>query len=759
MSCAHCLLFLICVLCAGWIATSITSAVWTRDLIQYESTDCIDLSEGIPNALLTIASFNGLLLFVLVLLICMKIQDMFKELLCLSAITYLVQIALHITLFVYITDVYWLSSRKACHFDEEVIETVYYFTAVTLAIPASLCGLICISTCFQLATDPDGFQSNYFADESNTETELMRHAHGHGSKAGSAKGRFKINQFRGCLDWEDYKAVYEEADLKKMLTEKSFEPLSYEGYFILIEVEPQKAIAIDELESFDDTGLRGNLVPFEVTVNGSNNVQNGYALYDEEKEAIMGVHRIVCPTHEDFISIEEIKFTVGNERNVQQTIQMNHEQNVITLGQCTSAWEDNRDVNARNCSDISQAKVCKFKELGITLYFETITIHSSMRFPDQEQCQRFAKYAPDDPECKQHYLEMEADEMPICFDAERNMQVYYNSYKNMVYGVNNDTVNVSATHCGFGKAAPINECQKYVDGFVYYPYYFENITQKYYMFCRYHFVMDFVLRGMEEEFNVFKTLLFLSANREEKYQQLWSRLALSILVLLLQGLMLWAMAEDVIERFDLEEMFTMNHPVIMTLSFAIFAFLSYRYCFTIIKMNKFYTNIHYVCDVDVIIPLMDYISNVVIYGVVVFFSFSFLLLSHTIQDAVFGAFALTFITELDDMANIFDADEDFLLEYDWQNCVNDASPGAERPWDEHEEHMDRDWDPVLLKRKINLNIPTMILKVVVSVLLSPLFYIVAFVKLFEGLYYGMYKERKAKMDYTKNTRTIKNLYS
>eukprot|EP01083_Nonionella_stella_P015264 42704_1 len=759
MDLAHWFLVITAVLWTGWIVCCSLNSLWSLDLVR-ESDNCIDLSDTISIALLSISGFNSLLLFASLFICCMKMQSIYKELLCLIFLSYLAQLGLHITLFVYLNDVYWLLSHEDCHLDEDIINIMYYLTITSIVFPVSLFAIVCVATGYYLTKDPHGIHMDYFEVGDDSETDLMQHRRSRTArsdfdergKIDSLAGAFTVNKFRGCLDWEDYKTLCDETDLEHMLKEKTFEPLAYDGYFILIEIEPQRATSLHSLEyvSFhgrDDTLLLGNKLPFHVTINDNNQIQNGYALYDEENDAIRGVHRIVCPTYNELLSVKEIKYRIGDEP--QKIITVNHEQNAITLGESTSSWEDNAEID-HSYGDIKKAKICKFKQLGVTLYFEKITVYSSMRFPSKAQCERFATHHPDSPECKQRTLEMDADDLPILFEAERNMQVYYNPYNNVVYGMHNNTVDMSATHCGFGNAHSRNEYQKYFNGFEYYPYYVQNITQPYYMCCRYHFVMDYVLLGQDSQFNIFKSLCFLSARRDEKHRQLWARLSVSVLAILLQLLMTGGVSMEVIRNWDINLMFD-DDTMIIIISFSVFAFLAYQYWFTVVKFFKFYTNMYYVADVDWIVPIMDFISNILVGGIVVFFSFAYLLLSKTTQDVVMNSFALQFIVELDDMANLFDADEEYLLEQDWHNCVNHVSSRHSKPWKEAEKDYDRDWDVSLVKRNINLNVPNMILQVVASVLLSPLFFIWAFVKLIDGMYYGI-QTMTHTMNYTRNNR-------
>ena len=67
------------------------------------------------------------------------------------------------------------------------------------------------------------------------------------------------------------------------------------------------------------------------------------------------------------------------------------------------------------------------------------------------------------------------------------------------------------------------------------------------------------------------------------------------------------------------------------------------------------------CD-GKLLMYIDPFSNVLIGTIICLVSFFYLLQSETITDVVLNSFALTFIIELDDMANLFESDENVLLE-------------------------------------------------------------------------------------------------
>ena len=160
---------------------------------------------------------------------------------------------------------------------------------------------------------------------------------------------------------------------------------------------------------------------------------------------------------------------------------------------------------------------------------------------------------------------------------------------------------------------------------------------------------------------------------------------------------------------------------------------------------------YYIIDIGWPIFILDFISNIVVGLVVVFFCFIYLLLSEDISEVILNSFALTFIIELDDFVNLFESDESFLLLQDWDNCVISTKTYYREISEPDKVIYLLDWNGKILKRDINLNVTKIIWKIVISVLLSPTFLAWALFKLFHGIVY-QFTLRSRILNWTKNTR-------
>merc|ERR1712048_1078777 len=95
-----------------------------------------------------------------------------------------------------------------------------------------------------------------------------------------------------------------------------------------------------------------------------------------------------------------------------------------------------------------------------------------------------------------------------------------------------------------------------------------------------------------------------------------------------------------------------------------FAFILQRFGSTVGGFRSFYEDMDRVCNIPLIIITLDFISNIVIGLWMMLITPFFLLQSDSIQSIVLNSFALTFVIELDDLANLFESDEDVLLYFD-----------------------------------------------------------------------------------------------
>ena len=149
--------------------------------------------------------------------------------------------------------------------------------------------------------------------------------------------------------------------------------------------------------------------------------------------------------------------------------------------------------------------------------------------------------------------------------------------------------------------------------------------------------------------------------------------------------------------------------------------------------------------------ILDFMSNVVVGLVVVFFCFFYLLISENISEVILNSFALTFIIELDDFANLFESDESFLLSSDWNNCVISSKTYQNEKDERGKPLYSLDWNGKIMKRKINLNVIKILWKVIISVILSPTFLVWALFKLIHGVIY-QFTLRNRILNWSKNTR-------
>ena len=165
------------------------------------------------------------------------------------------------------------------------------------------------------------------------------------------------------------------------------------------------------------------------------------------------------------------------------------------------------------------------------------------------------------------------------------------------------------------------------------------------------------------------------------------------------------------DNWDLDEMFD-NDGMIITISFLVFAFISYSYIFTVYKYRQFYQNMKYVAKISWIIQSLDFISNIIVGFIICLVSFAYLLQSESIGDVVLNSFALTFILELDDLANLFESDEDALIEADWSHLGDEMN------------RILSDWEVGSFKRNIKIE-KLVIIIAIILVFLSPLFILAA----------------------------------
>ena len=107
--------------------------------------------------------------------------------------------------------------------------------------------------------------------------------------------------------------------------------------------------------------------------------------------------------------------------------------------------------------------------------------------------------------------------------------------------------------------------------------------------------------------------------------------------------------------------------LIMVLSGASFSFMSFLYYFTVKKFFRFYNNIHQIIQVPLFLLSLDFVSNIIVGLAICISALFYLLRSENLEELVLNSFALWFILEIDDMANIYESDEEHLVSNDWSN--------------------------------------------------------------------------------------------
>ena len=247
------------------------------------------------------------------------------------------------------------------------------------------------------------------------------------------------------------------------------------------------------------------------------------------------------------------------------------------------------------------------------------------------------------------------------------------------------------------------------------PQYYRNITYQTLLAERYWWLKEKCLYGQDNEYNIFRSLCFTeTANDQSKV----ARLSIGILCLMLQAILTVGIVIEVIDNWDIDEMFDSDYMII-AISFMVFAFISLTYENTVLKYREFYGNMVWIAKVLPWIKYFDFMSNIAIGFVICLVSFAYLLQSETIGDVVLNSFALTFILELDDLANVFDSDERVLITSDWYNLT------------EIDEEEFSDWCVGEFRRRITISW-RVLLKSFGYCLLSPIFMIYALIQIILG---------------------------
>eukprot|EP01084_Bolivina_argentea_P092539 166468_1 len=445
-------------------------------------------------------------------------------------------------------------------------------------------------------------------------------------------------------------------------------------------------------------------------------IYKGYGLCHEEYvdendeiQQISGFCRIMIDEDHDVNLPKSIKYRFGTNKEWSETISYPPD--------TTNGW--NYTEQKMVCKEIKEQK--RYAKNELEIYQENIRIYlDSDAFPIIKQAKQLLKGGIDDWKkadiSKAGTIKVfaSADERIKIIQKKTNlvlctkvhdMQIYVDNFE--VYGVENETAKNSATFCG-EDFLELFYALDYKDDRdeEYHPFYYQNITEPLYICSRYRWIKDKCLYGQDEEFNVFRGLCFVSpANSEEAV----SKLSVGILCIILQCVLAVGIVYEVYRNWDVS-MFDDPDPMIMIIAVLVFSFISHTYLATVDCFYKFYIHMHYVCYIPWGIIILDFISNILIGLTICMISFFYLLQSDTISDAVLNSFALTFIIELDDIANYFEKDEDALMEADWDNLKLGPISG--------------DWNGEIKKRSITL-LPKLCSKptftLLYSVLGSPLY--------------------------------------
>lgn len=305
----------------------------------------------------------------------------------------------------------------------------------------------------------------------------------------------------------------------------------------------------------------------------------------------------------------------------------------------------------------------------------------------------------------------------------RGKQLYYDNYYELVYCMDTKIAKKAIAFGGMyeeGKQCLITH---------------QNITSPLWYADRYWYIKNILLYGQDNEFNIFRSLCFLEVGDkvfENVFKdQVTIRLSIGLLCLILQILLTIGIVIEVIDSWDIEGMFD-NDIMIITISFVSFAFISYTTLWTVIKYFEFYNNAESVMKVSLLISFLDFVSNIMIGVTISVVSFFYLLQSESITDVVLNSFALTFIMELDDIANLFESDEDVLMENDWA----------------HSNYMfyrstDGDYNQETRRREVSIPYKTLFASVSL-VVISPLFILACIYWVFKGIYQFISVKMEAK---------------
>ena len=101
-------------------------------------------------------------------------------------------------------------------------------------------------------------------------------------------------------------------------------------------------------------------------------------------------------------------------------------------------------------------------------------------------------------------------------------------------------------------------------------------------------------------------------------------LAIGIITLCIQIILTLGIVIEVIDNWNSEAMFD-NDPMIIVMSFMVFAFIAFTFENTVSKYYDFYNNMAWIIRVSPIIRYLDFMTNIVIGFIIVCIALAFLL--------------------------------------------------------------------------------------------------------------------------------------
>ena len=118
----------------GWIYCCTLGSLWTLDLIKYGKEECIHLEDSLPIALISVSDFNAILFLISLLIFCLEIESIYMVMIYSAVATSVAQFGLHVTLFIYVNDAFWLDSYEDCDIIEETVHVTYYYLLAGIVI-------------------------------------------------------------------------------------------------------------------------------------------------------------------------------------------------------------------------------------------------------------------------------------------------------------------------------------------------------------------------------------------------------------------------------------------------------------------------------------------------------------------------------------------------------------------------------------------------------------------------------------------------